>query len=589
MDSNASLEEHATRIAEVPRSRGKSLRFLLLPILFGAGIAGGSRFATKVTDSKEHAETSEVSRSEPIAESIDRLIRNREFAAALELCESEESDPEDSGIRYRWAICKENLEAWKVAVGAYKVLANSTGGEIGLYSTLGLIRCSISDHQLDVAASALARLEIVDSSHETQIAAERTRLRACLLYSGLGAVKEPDPFDPTALAWPKAVEYRNDRPVWLPPVRAGEESVPPVMAHELTGRRSTHPVAVPVLDAREHVRNALGETLASHDHPTIRLVLANLDRQDGRRNASNDQYRKIVQDDPDSPEAMMASYNLGLVYLAEGAIASAREAFFGVVDRDPGGPWGDLGRYWIGRTYLDGDDPDSARIHFRKVTGIKSRRQRAAAGFAWALARLLQNDDDGLERIASRLEPDAETLSIATNEFFVQLLRHRIRPSALRAEQLGQALEKAQNLKHLGPSGILAAGRIWIEIGLTEKAVKLFDASESDFRGPLSTKLLYASAEGWHSLGKLREARTRYLAVAALDDQELGLDAEMKLAEIDVNEGRGKDGLKRAYRVWKRRDAETDEMLRIMGRGFEQIGYHAAAAECFSGRVPRFE
>lgn len=574
-------ETIAPPAAKSPR---KIAALAILPMLFVSGMGFGSLFLKTSHDPDDSAEHSRTGHSEePITKSIDRLIRNQEFAAARDLCESEDADPEDRGIRFRWAVCMEQLASWKRAAGAYENLATQSSDELAIHANLGLVRCRLADQQLDLAAIALSRLNSLDLGKDPRILEEHTRLKACMLYAGLGIIADPDPLDSNVLAWPKAVEYRQDRTIWLPPSTTGDESP----------RERTHPIAVPAETSthltREDVRDALASVLTSQDHPTIRLALANMDRQDGRRVASDEAYRQILQDYPDSIEAMMASYNLGLAYLKDGAIALAREAFLGVVDRDPNGPWGELGRFWIGRCALDGDDPVGALRSFRIAAASSSRRLRAAAGFGWALARLREDNDDAFERIVQFLEPDTSPLALETTEFFRMLLRYRNRPSPLRAEQLGKALVQAQHLKPLGPAGVLVAGRVWTEIGETKKAVELYDSTGTDFRGPLRIQILFASAEGWRSMGRLSEARQRYLTVAAVDDRELGLDAELRLAEMAVNEGQGAEGLKRAYRVWKSREIESEPLLRIMGRGFEQIGDPLSAAMCFSGRVPKID
>jgi tetratricopeptide (TPR) repeat protein len=569
---------------ETKKSRfGRTAVVLLaVPALFVVGLAAGIGAGLGTTRESTTPAAEHSRHEEPVVAAIDRHLRNHEYDRALAACESEAADPEDPRLRYRWAICHERLGATAVACGAYERLASRCGGELGIHATLGFVRCGLAEGRIEAAAGALARLNELDPFFDSRIGEERTRLKACLLFRQLGPVTAPDPFDATAIAWPSTVEGRTDRPLWLPAMHGAADPtiLVPLDSHfPIASWPSGEP-------AREAVRDALTAITESGAHPTASLALANLDRLDGRAAAADARYKRILLDDPDSPEALRASYNLGLAALANGSIAAAREAFLGVVDRDPNGPWGILGRYWIGRTHLDGGDWTAARKAFLAAVGGSTRRVRAAAGFGWALSRLLDGNEDAFDYLVDHLEPDSDPTSLALRDGFDAIRRWRARPTGLRSEEVGRALESVGEFRSFGPAGVLAAGRLWIGIGRAERAGKLYDSVASDHRGPLAMRLVHESAGVWSMLGRVKEARSRYGTVAALDERDLGLDAELKLAAMDLDDDRADEALRRAYRVWRARGDASKEMLGIMARGYERLGRYTAAAECYSGRVP---
>lgn len=576
----------STQPVAVPKSgSGKIVLLIVLPLLIVSSVVSG--FLSKLGKSPERVpkQQDDDQTLEPIVTTIDRQIRNREYLLAAAACESADVDPEDPRIRYRWAICRELSGSTAQAIGAYERLATRSGGKLGIYSTLGFVRCGLAVGRTADAVAALSRLDELDPFFDSRIGDERARLKTCVLFLGLGAAKEADPMDISAIAWPRVAEGWMDRPIWLPEVTGSPE--PPIFVPF----DSRHSIATePNREmSRDMMRQALSAVVETGRVPAASLALANLDRIEGHIRSATERYQRIVLENPDSPEALLASYNLGLGSLTAGSIADAREYFLGVVDRDPEGYWGDLARYWIGRTYLDSGDWTAARRAFHPITGSANRRLRTAAGFGSALARLLEGDNESFTSLVRHLDSDSDAFSIELRNCFEAISRWLSRPTELRAEQLELLLTKVGEFRRFGPAGVLAVGRLWRGMGRADRAAKLWDSVAADFRGPLAVRVVYESAVAWEAQGQLEHARARYNTVAALDGREWGLDAELKLAAMDLTADRATDALTRAYRVWHRRNVASQELLALMGRAYEKLGRYAAAAECYSGFVPKID
>jgi tetratricopeptide (TPR) repeat protein len=560
-----------------------AVRVVALVGCLGGGLAAGTLFAPKSKEKVEEPVRAKV--VEPLDERIDRHIRNGEFAEARALCQPDDELPAEPWLAYRLAVCLERLDRWRPAAAAYDAVAGKSSERLWANATLAVARCRLANGATDDADATLQQVEHLGGAVDEAVLDERTRLRACVEYTRLGVPRTADPFDPAALAWPPVVDRRDDRDIWLPPVPATPADPVPT---------KTVPIAVPPPAAhpaapRERVRESLRKVLETQDHPAVRLTLANFDAQDGAWAAAVPVYRQLIEDAPDAAEAKLAAYNLGLGLLRAGATAAAREAFLGVVDRDPRGPWGELGRYWVGRAALDGGDPAAAVRPFRAATAGKTRRVRAAASFALTACYLLTGQDAAAEREGRSIRPEASDTSVGVGDLLDHVWRYRTTPSPLRAEQLADALRGAGDLRPLGPAGVYLSGRLLEEIGNSSEMAALFDAAAAEYRGPWVVRMTLAAGEHWDSGGNRAKARSRYLAVAAIEPAGLGRRAELNLARMAAREGNGKECLGRCLRLWKDGPADPDAVLLVMARGFELTGDYAAAAACFAGREPKFE
>lgn len=98
--------------------------------------------------------------------------------------------------------------------------------------------------------------------------------------------------------------------------------------------------------------------------------------------------------------------------------------------------------------------------------------------------------------------------------------------------------------------------------------------------------MLFDVAEHYYTINQHKLARTRYLALAALDSGILATIAEFRLATMDLREKRHADAIRRCAAILNRPGVERTEVLALMGRAYEGLGQYRLAADCFAGRLP---
>ena len=138
----------------------------------------------------------------------------------------------------------------------------------------------------------------------------------------------------------------------------------------------------------------------------------------------------------------------------------------------------------------------------------------------------------------------------------------------------------------MGASGYLLAGQVYRELGRYDRAAGLYDAAAELVRGPLAIRMTFEAAERYDQLDLRAEARQRYVLVTTFDSGEWAHRAQLRLADLAARDRRGSECVRRCRELIGRDGVERDEVLTIMGRGYELLKMHRAAADCFAGRLP---
>lgn len=333
---------------------------------------------------------------------------------------------------------------------------------------------------------------------------------------------------------------------------------------------------------------SLARAAECHDHPHARAAavrLATIYERLGRTADATARYARLLIDSPHASEAVHAGYNLGLLQLRTGRPEAARATFREVIDRGGKTRWTDLGWWWTGRTFLDAGDPAGAYKPLRHALAGKDRAARSAAVLGIVLCHVLQGNDatahETLERhVLSAADPHARLARL-----FSEHLRHATAPTRGRSETLLAAVRAADCGRRFGPAGAYFAGRVYRDLGLTAKTVQLYETAITA-GGPWAPRMTFAVGEILDDEDRPAEARPRLMAVAAVDTGDLGLRAEMRLADLDLRTGRPEEALVRCRRLLDRPGADESALLYLMGRAHEATGEPLRAAVCFSGRRP---
>jgi tetratricopeptide (TPR) repeat protein len=351
--------------------------------------------------------------------------------------------------------------------------------------------------------------------------------------------------------------------------------------------------AAPEATNRESVINALRLGLAlAENHPrarAARITLANLHAGLGQVRAARDQYLRFLDADTHAEEAVYAAFNLGLLELSGGNWNEARARFLDTVDYGPGAHWADHGYWWIGRTMLDQGDTENARKSWLRARGGRTPTTSSAACIGLTACALLDEQTEEAIALSRGFRPARNDTHEALADFLSALLEYRGRPSDLRADKVSQALEAVGEGELLGASGYLLAAQVYREIGRHDRAAGVSDAAGERTHGKLSLRLTFEAAERYDQLDLRAEARKRYAVVAATDTQEFGPKAAFRMANLALRDGRGGECVQRCRTLIGNSVVDQNELLDVMGRGYELLKQYRRAAECFAGRVPAEE
>jgi tetratricopeptide (TPR) repeat protein len=567
-----------------PRRRWKLPRTALL--LAAATVAAGATSASLLKPEPPAAEPASEHKAEAVPPplpvsadpaALDALIRAGHFADALARCKSH------PGGAYREGLCLEALGRWAEAADAHRRAADPDG-DAGSWAraTLGQARCAASAGDLPAARQLLAgvaRRFGQPDGDAPGVFEECLHLRARLEVLSLGPPRPTDPLDADALAWPALTADASRYPDWLPadgppgsPMKGGDE--PPATDPDLPPAKAVAAAAL---------RRVLAD---APNHPAanaVKVTLANLEFEAGRLREAAAAYREVA-DDPNAADAVYAAHNLGLLELRRFNLPAARARFLEVVDRG----WPAAGWWWAGRTHLDAGDTAAARSAFRTALAAKAKPGKdvtSAAALGVAACDLFDGDD-AAARTALRHHRPWGDAHLAVADWFDGLLRHRLAPSPGRCGEVVAAVCAADDGRRLGPVGVLLAGAAYRELGLPDRMAAVYDAGAEACRGPVAARMTFEAAQRYEELDLRPAARQRYLAVAATDPRGYGPRAGLRAAELAARDGRGAECVVRCRGLVGNPGVGQDEVLAVMGRGYELARDYRRAAECFAGRVP---
>ena len=137
-------------------------------------------------------------------------------------------------------------------------------------------------------------------------------------------------------------------------------------------------------------------------------------------------YRRLVDDHPESPQALTAFYNLGYLYAEEGKRGLSGWAYEEVLRRDPRTPYADEIHMRLGEAAFDGGEMEEAILHYRAVVerGSPEYVDKALYKLGWSFynqndfSRALGAFSGVMDRQASPAESlRRETLEIMARTF----------------------------------------------------------------------------------------------------------------------------------------------------------------------------
>lgn len=571
-----------------PPAPRPSLARRLAPLALVAvcgGVGCGVSFGVRALLTAPPAEVAEHDPADdhPVTESplrhrLDVAVRSGNYSAGLKLAREllAETDAADLPTHYALALCLEGLERWDEALDEYRRIgADGQPAGVRAVAACGEVRCHLADGHTGEAADALARAEGFAAG--PGLSPELAYLRGRIAYRGLPK-SDPDPF---ASDRPMGGEPRlspSDYPDWLPlPTSAGGDGEP--AAHAT-------PPTDPAAEAAEAFAAVLAADPRHPDEPAVRLAFANLLLRAGNTDAAVREYKTIRESHPPQAVLLAATYNLGLIHHRRGEWAVARRLFADAADLAPGTTASALGWWWVGRTLLDTGDADGCGEAWERADATTDNRMRTAVLIGKVFLHLLAGESVRAAKLFHGRKLANSDPIPAVAEAFACYFRYADARTAGRGDAVAAAVHRAGDGEPFGPAGRLLFGGWLGEVGRPAEMAAVYEAAAETASGPWAVRFALATAEHLLAGGKTDEAARRFAAVAAADAGERGDRARVRLAEIALGEGRPAECVRYCRQVLARDHEDRDGVLRLLGRGYEQLNRPRAAAECFAGRLP---
>lgn len=571
-------------------------RFAPIALLVVCGGLGcGASFAVRAflpaspAEADEHeSEEAHAPVESPLRQRLDVAVKSGNYSTGVKLARELLADvahteadhdppPVDSFAVYALALCLEGQERWDDALEEYERLgAEGQPAGVRAAAECGAVRCHLAEGQTAEAAEALHHAEEL-AGGTPGIQPELDYLRGRIAFRGLPPFK-PGPFAPHQPMGSEPNLSPAEYLSWLPlPASAGGEA---------GGHARPSLAADPETTTAAAFAAVLAADRPHPDGPAVRLASANLLFRAGELDAAAREYKRLRESHPPQAVQLAATYNLGLIRHHRGEWAVARQLFSDAADLAVGTPPAALAWWWVGRTLLDTDDADGCRQAWVRADESADREVESAVLVGKVFLLLMAGESERAAKLLHGKKVANSDPLPAVAEAFACYFRYADASSAGRGEALAKAVRLAENGRPFGPAGQWLFGQWLGEAGHADEMAVAYERAAETARGRWAVRFALATADHLYTRGQTDDAGRRFAAVAAADAGEWGDRARVRLAEIALREGRPAECVRYARAVLARDHEDRDQVLRLLGRGYEQLNRPRAAAECFAGRLP---
>ena len=199
----------------------------------------------------------------------------------------------------------------------------------------------------------------------------------------------------------------------------------------------------------------------------------------------------------------------------------------------------------MGQTYLESGEPSAALRPLARAIGKKSRIVSSAAVLGLALSHALTGDNIKAIRVLENSRTSTESRHASLDDMLSAYLRYRTSPTSGRRFQLEENLREVLYGQALDMATTYLVGQAYRELGQHHQMVNLYEKAVDFVRGPLAVRMTFELAEYFDLIDARKEARSRYLAVSAVDANGLGGKAQLALADLAARDGKGTECLAR--------------------------------------------
>lgn len=346
----------------------------------------------------------------------------------------------------------------------------------------------------------------------------------------------------------------------------------------------------------QQARRALREAVVAHpDHELAAaayLNLGNLEVWAGQLPQATAWYEQLVQQIGRSPLLVEGNYNLGLIQHRLGNDSAARKAFYGAIDLAPSHELTPRAYLALGRIWLEAGLPIQAISPLRRaLTTSPGSPAQPAIVLSLAASYIWSGDPRSANAVLVANRAVMSQPAVAPMAAFLDAFcRFRAAGDRRQTRHAGDLLTALLNLREepdLQAVGKLLAGKAYLELGMKDQMIALYQNTLHDTRGPIAEEMTFTLAEALFAAEKREEAKKLLLSLAVVDQSRWASPAKFRLAEIALREKRPKETL-----LWGRQllpvlsSEKMPDLLNLMGKAFEQEGQYEQAARCFNGERP---
>ncbi|MEK6257849.1 MAG: tetratricopeptide repeat protein [Planctomycetota bacterium] len=591
----------------------------VFPLAIGIGAASLKGAAAPVTDQVAigHGEATVAADKQPrVIHPADRqigddLFRAGRFEAALHYYRSLGSADSlrlPGELSFRIALCREELGLWDEALAGFRSIASSAeSSPLTAAATLGQARIWLRLKQPEQAVPLLRSLALrshvpdriaqeVSFLVPLALTAEMTSTSGAVAHHGADPRNDLVPVaDCIEWPWETLLEGIDpERHHHGPPSEASEATHASSIAEE-------EPLAIARGDEdHEHSRTMIARTLgcliaAAPKHRLAdhaRFALGRLAQADDDHAQAVTHYSPLVGR-ASSPLAIRAAYNAGVSYYRLGDLPRACEQLTIVVHGAPGHELHTQSTILLGCLLLDRGENREAAFQLQRAAGARiPPEDQALAAVYLGIAHLMQDQPREAAEALFADKPHFEDRSVRNAAaFLTALARYRLL-TGVQQEREASFLFRSlvaieSDAEWLGPTGQLLIGKALHELGLADRMVELYSRSlEHQMPANIANEMKFAIAEQRHAEKKPEEARSLWQEVSADGEGVWQNRSCLRLAELALADGRADDCVAACRALHHSDGIPRTDVLKLMGRAYEQLGNDALAAQCYAGRMP---
>ena len=139
----------------------------------------------------------------------------------------------------------------------------------------------------------------------------------------------------------------------------------------------------------------------------------------------------------------------------------------------------------------------------------------------------------------------------------------------------------------IGQTGQLLIGRAYAELGFDDRMAEVYTQMlDHGVTDPIETELRFSMANYHYTHGNTDSAKQRWNQLASAPSSRWSNRARLRLAETSLDEGQPKLCIENCEMIKSMDGVIRTDVLKLMGRAYEQLGENALAAKCYAGQYP---